>query len=71
VARRRPFAVGAVLAGALADAYSITAAIVAVATITAASDIHVAVRMRETSNPHAPTDKAPARHQALRDARAG
>jgi MFS family permease len=42
------FAVGAVLAGALADAYTIAAAIVVVAAITAASGIDVAVRMRET-----------------------
>ena len=42
------FAVGAVLAGALADAYSITVAIVVVAAITAASGLDVTVRMRET-----------------------
>jgi MFS family permease len=42
------FAVGAVLAGVLADAYSIATAIVVVAVITAASGIDVAVRMTET-----------------------
>jgi MFS family permease len=42
------FAVGAILAGALADAYSITVAIVVVAGITAASGLDVGVRMRET-----------------------
>ena len=42
------FAVGAVLAGVLADLYSITTAIVVVAAITAASGIDVAVRMTET-----------------------
>ncbi len=42
------FAVGAVLAGALADLYSLTVAIVVVAAITAASGLDVAVRMRET-----------------------
>jgi MFS family permease len=42
------FAVGAVLAGALADLYSVTTAIAVVAAITAASGLDVAVRMRET-----------------------
>jgi MFS family permease len=42
------FAVGAVLAGVLADAWSIATAIVVVALITAASGADVAVRMRET-----------------------
>ena len=42
------FAVGAVLAGALADLYSITTAIVVVAAITAASGLDVAQGMRET-----------------------
>ncbi len=42
------FAVGAVLAGVLADLYSITVAIVVIAAITAASGIDVAVRMTET-----------------------
>ncbi|HVL97793.1 MAG TPA: MFS transporter [Egibacteraceae bacterium] len=42
------FAVGAVLAGVLADAYSTTTAIVVVAAITAASGADVAARMRET-----------------------
>jgi MFS family permease len=48
------FAVGAVLAGVLADAYTIGTAIVVVAAITAASGIDVAVRMRET-HPRSPT----------------
>ncbi len=42
------FAVGALLAGVLADTYSLSAAIVVVAVITAASGLDVAVRMRET-----------------------
>ena len=46
------FAVGALLAGVLADAYSIQAAIWAVALLTAASGVVVAVRMYETHRPH-------------------
>jgi MFS family permease len=42
------FAVGAVLAGVLADAYGITTAVWAVAAITAVSGAVVAVRMYET-----------------------
>jgi MFS family permease len=42
------FAVGAVLAGTLADLYSLTTAIIVVAAITAASGLDVALRMRET-----------------------
>jgi MFS family permease len=42
------FAVGAVLAGALADLYTIQTAIVVVAVITAASGLDVTIRMRET-----------------------
>ena len=42
------FAVGALLAGVLADAYSVATAIVIVALITAASGTDVAIRMRET-----------------------
>jgi MFS family permease len=42
------FAVGAVLAGVLADLYSLSTAIVVVAVITAVSGADVAVRMRET-----------------------
>ncbi|WP_151478543.1 MFS transporter [Streptomyces albicerus] len=42
------FAVGALLAGALADAYSLTTAIWAIAALTAASGLVVAVRMYET-----------------------
>jgi MFS family permease len=48
------FAVGAVLAGALADQYSITTAIVVVAAITAASGLDVIVRMGETLPRHSP-----------------
>ncbi|MFI1358117.1 MFS transporter [Streptomyces sp. NPDC020898] len=42
------FAVGALLAGILADAYSLTTAIWAVAALTAASGLVVAIRMYET-----------------------
>jgi MFS family permease len=49
------FAVGAVLAGTLADRYSLTTAIVVVAAITAASGLDVAVRMAETHPPCART----------------
>ncbi|MHB9856979.1 MFS transporter [Streptomyces sp. YIM S03343] len=42
------FAVGAVLAGVLADAYGLTTAVLAVAALTAASGVVVAVRMYET-----------------------
>jgi MFS family permease len=46
------FAVGAVLAGVLADAWTIATAIVIVALITAASGLDVAIRMRETLRRH-------------------
>ncbi|MFF8771986.1 MFS transporter [Kitasatospora sp. NPDC015120] len=42
------FAVGALLAGALADAYGVTTAVWAVAALTAAAGVVVAVRMDET-----------------------
>jgi MFS family permease len=42
------FALGAVMAGVLADLYSIQTAIIVVAVITAASGLDVALRMRET-----------------------
>jgi MFS family permease len=42
------FAIGALLAGALADAYGLTTAICAVAALTAASGLVVAARMYET-----------------------
>jgi MFS family permease len=45
------FAVGAVLAGILADAFSVETAIWAVAALTAASGLVVAVRMYETHRP--------------------
>jgi hypothetical protein len=45
------FAVGALLAGAIADLVSITAAIWAVAALTALSGVVVALRMYETLRP--------------------
>jgi MFS family permease len=48
------FAIGAILAGVIADALGVTAAIWAVAALTAASGVVVAVRMYET---HAPTPR--------------
>lgn len=55
------FAVGAVLAGVIADAYSIATAIVVVALITAASGADVAIRMRETlqRQPALPSEETP------------
>ncbi|MCX4859063.1 MFS transporter [Streptomyces canus] len=50
------FAVGALLAGILADAYGLTTAIWAVAALTAASGLIVAVRMYETHPRPAPAD---------------
>ncbi len=52
------FAVGAVLAGTLADRYSLTTAILVVAAITATSGLDVAVRMRETHPPSVRTTSA-------------
>jgi len=53
------FAVGAVLAGVIADRYSITAAIWAVAALTGLSGLIVFVRMYETHHPiHAPLSEA-------------
>jgi MFS family permease len=49
------FAVGAVLAGTLADLYSLTTAILVVAAITATSGLDVALRMTETHPPSART----------------
>jgi predicted MFS family arabinose efflux permease len=46
------FAVGALLAGALADAFDISVAIWAIAALTAASGIVVLVRMYETHPRH-------------------
>jgi MFS family permease len=51
------FAVGALLAGLLADAFSITAAVWAVAALAAASGVVVKVRMYETDPPSAPTHR--------------
>ncbi|MDQ0960284.1 MFS family permease [Streptomyces sp. B4I13] len=50
------FAVGALVAGILADAYSLTTAIWTVAALTAASGLVVAVRMYETHPRPAPAD---------------
>ncbi|MGW3645770.1 MFS transporter [Streptomyces sp. NPDC000878] len=50
------FAVGALLAGVLADAYGLTTAIWTVAALTAASGLVVAVRMYETHPRPAPAD---------------
>jgi MFS family permease len=52
------FAVGALLAGALADAYGLTTAIWTVAALTAAAGVLVAVRMYETT-PHATVTTRP------------
>lgn len=54
------FAVGAGLAGVLADVWSIATAIVVVALITAASGTDVAVRMRETLEMKKSADDVPA-----------
>ncbi|WP_329620090.1 MFS transporter [Streptomyces sp. NBC_01255] len=54
------FAVGALLAGVLADAYGLTTAIWAIAALTAASGLVVAVRMYET-NPGQGLGRAEAR----------
>jgi MFS family permease len=51
------YAVGALLAGALADAFGMATAIAAVGVLTAASGVLVAARMPETL----PTRRAPAR----------
>jgi MFS family permease len=51
------FALGAVLAGVLADLYSIQVAIIVVAVITAASGLDVALRMRETLGGLHPSDR--------------
>jgi MFS family permease len=53
------FAVGALLAGLLADLISITAAIWAVAALTAASGLLAAARMYETHPPHRPATNSP------------
>ncbi len=58
------YAVGAVLAGVLADAYGMPTAIGAVAVLTAASGVLVAVRMPETL--HAPDPAAPPGNPLLR-----
>ncbi len=51
----RGFAVGAAIAGAVADLYSMSTAILVVAAITAASGLDVAARMRETRQRLTPT----------------
>jgi MFS family permease len=50
------FAVGAVLAGVLADLYGVRVAIASVAALTALSGVVVAVRMYETRHATAPID---------------
>ena len=60
------FVVGALLAGILADAVSITAAIWAVAALTAASGVVVWVRMYETHPPAAMTGRSTARRTSSR-----
>jgi len=52
------FAVGAVAAGLLADAFGITTAVWAVAALTAASGLVVAVRMYETHSPRAASPRS-------------
>ena len=56
------FAVGAVLAGVVADAFSIDTAIWAVAVLTAASGVMVALRMYETHPVRRLSETAPVRH---------
>lgn len=55
------FAVGAVVAGVVADAFTLPTAIGVVAAITAASGLDVAVRMYETSRPHPRTGESESR----------
>lgn len=63
------FAVGALIAGVVADVASIEVAIWAVAALTAASGLVVIVRMYETHPPAARTDRGPERRPrpAIRD----
>ncbi len=56
------FAIGALLAGVLADAWGLTAAVWAVAALTAASGLVVATRMYET---HPAIDRRPAAESAI------
>ncbi|MBA3742033.1 MFS transporter [Sporichthya sp.] len=56
------FAIGALLAGILADAWGLTAAVWAVAALTAASGLVVATRMYET---HPAIDRRPAAESAI------
>jgi len=55
------FAAGALLAGVLADVFSLSVAILVVAAITAASGLDVAMRMRETLGRSGPTGGSVAR----------
>jgi MFS family permease len=67
------YAVGAVLAGVLADAFGMRAALGAVGALTVASGVLVAVRMPETLPPAGattPADGDPSRSAAVRRARA-
>jgi hypothetical protein len=58
------FAIGALLAGGVADAFGLLAAIWAVAALTAASGLVVAVRMYETRPARPTRDAAPDAHVA-------
>jgi predicted MFS family arabinose efflux permease len=49
------YAVGALLAGLVADAFGLSAAMFTIAALTFASGVVVAVRMRETLRREAPT----------------
>ena len=62
------FAVGALLAGVIADAFGIGAAICTVAALTAASGVVVALRMYET---HHPTPTEPSKPPQMIEQGAG
>ncbi|MGK2963322.1 MAG: MFS transporter [Gemmatimonadaceae bacterium] len=53
------YAVGAIAAGMLADAFGMNTAILAVAGVTAASGLSVAIRMPETLRHHRESDGRP------------
>jgi MFS family permease len=60
------FAVGAVAAGLLADTFSLTTAVWAVAALTAASGLVVAVRMYETHRPATADQRCPCAVKVMR-----
>jgi predicted MFS family arabinose efflux permease len=62
------FAIGALVAGVIADAFGLEAAITAVALLTALSGVVVAVRMYET---HAVRPAPPAKHRDTVPSRGG